>query len=102
MTDKPLPLAEGLFYDRAKLLIMVNLMSAKSALSFLELTEATQLTKGNLSSHLQKLELQKLVKITKEFVDKKPLTTIEVTSRGKKAFKEHLDEMQNLIKRTKF
>ncbi len=101
MAEKVAPVVNGIFYDRAKLMIMVHLIHTTEALSFLELLQATQLTKGNLSSHLKKLEAEKLLKIKKEFVEKKPRTSIEITSKGRNALKEHLDEMQSLIKLAK-
>jgi hypothetical protein len=36
--------------------------------------------------------------VKKQFIGKKPNTTYAVTKTGKKAFNEHLDALENLIK----
>lgn len=101
MAENIFKMNQSPFFDRSKLLIMMSLISTTKPISFLELSENTQLTKGNLSSHLQKLEAEKLIKISKQFLDKKPLTTLEITSKGKKALNDHLNELQSLIKQVK-
>jgi DNA-binding transcriptional ArsR family regulator len=50
---------------------------------FVFLQRATGLTKGNLSSHLTKLEEAGLVKIEKRFVLESPNTNVGLTSIGK-------------------
>ncbi len=102
MSEKIPKLEDGLLFDRAKLLIMTSLASVKEAMSFNELLEATALTKGNLSSHLQRLEAGRLVKINKYFLDRKPLTTVELTSKGRQTLKGHLESLQAIIKNVKF
>ena len=49
-------------------------------------------------------ELQKLkyIKIRKQFIDKKPNTSYFSTNAGKKAFSEHLDALETLIKKTSY
>lgn len=89
---------ESLFFDRARLEIMSVLMMSSKPVSFNELLERTQLTKGNLSSHLRRLEEQKMVVVEKDFVDRKPRTTVKISSDGKTAFKNHLQDMQSLLK----
>lgn len=89
-TDSP-------YYERSKLMIMTALASENDSLSFAELAERTQLTKGNLSSHLSKLESLGAVKVEKSFDGKKPLTTVSATKDGLKGFRAHLDTLQNLL-----
>ncbi|MCM2281776.1 MAG: transcriptional regulator [Bdellovibrionaceae bacterium] len=101
MSEKVSKLEPSVLYDRSKLLIMTSLATTRGPISFNELLESTQLTKGNLSSHLQKLEGDLLVKINKEFVDRKPLTTVEITAKGKSALKTHLNSLQALIQKIK-
>ena len=54
---------------------------------------ATGLTRGNLSSHMTKLEEAGYVEVIKEFVDRKPVTLLKLTDAGRAAF---LDYRQNL------
>ncbi len=54
------------------------------------------LTKGNLSSHLTKLEAAGLVEIRKRFVHKKPNTNAALTSTGKQRIARHWDQLERL------
>ena len=55
------------------------------------------LTRGNLSSHMSKLETAGYVKIKKEFVDKIPRTLLRLTKEGKKAFKNYRQNMKQML-----
>tara|TARA_B110001454_G_scaffold219199_1_gene251774 strand:+ start:77467 stop:77715 length:249 start_codon:yes stop_codon:yes gene_type:complete len=77
---------------------MTVLYKSKEPISFSELLLRTSLTKGNLSSHLAKLEGSRSVEIKKSFVEKKPLTTICISETGKIAFKQHLAKLQDILK----
>ena len=56
-----------------------------------------QATDGNLSVHLRKLEVAGYVAIDKQFVGKKPLTTVTLTELGRSAFILYLDAMAFLV-----
>jgi DNA-binding MarR family transcriptional regulator len=63
------------------------------------LKEMLQVTDGNLASHITALEKMEYVKVQKQFVGKKPNTSYAVTKAGKKAFGNHLDALENLLKK---
>ena len=65
--------------------------------SFGDLTDDLDLTEGNLSSHLQRMEDAGAVDIRKEFVDKRPHTTAALTDEGESMFEEHVQALQGLI-----
>jgi len=65
--------------------------------SFNDLTDDLDLTEGNLSSHLQRMEEANAVEIRKEFVDKRPRTTAVLTDEGEALFEEHVQQLQALI-----
>lgn len=65
---------------------------------FSTLKEMLDITDGNLASHISALEKIEYVEVKKQFVGKKPNTTYSVTKLGKKAFNEHLDALEQLIK----
>jgi len=65
--------------------------------SFNELTEGLDLTEGNLSSHLQRMEDAGAVEIHKEFVDKRPQTKTILTDEGEELFENHIQQLQGLI-----
>ena len=72
-------------HEPARLAIMAVLYSVESA-DFLYLLHSTGLTKGNLSSHLMRLEEAGYVHISKSFRGKLPLTTCSLTATGRDAF----------------
>lgn len=86
------------FENRVRLGIMSVLM-VNDSLDFNSLKELLQVTDGNLASHATALEKEGLIHIKKEFAGKKTLTTYSATRVGVKAFEEHLDALEKLIKR---
>ncbi len=86
-------------HEPSRLAIMTVLASCESA-DFLFLRRITSMSKGNLSSHLSKLEKEKLVDIRKTYEGKKPLTIISLTNNGKKAIKNHWDQLEELKKQS--
>lgn len=84
-------------HEPARLMIMAHLFVVESA-DFLFLQRQTVLTWGNLSSHLSKLEGAGYVDVKKEFVDRKPHTVLQLTSKGRTAFQEYRQSMKQLFK----
>ncbi len=62
-----------------------------------KLMNQTQLTRGNLSSHLSKLEAAGYVEIKKEFVQKIPRTLLRLTEEGRNAFVQYRQKMQQVL-----
>jgi DNA-binding MarR family transcriptional regulator len=87
---------DRIIHEPARLLIMAYLFVVESA-DFLFLERQTGLTRGNLSSHLAKLEDAGYVEIKKEFVDKIPRTLLSLTPSGRKAFKAYRDNMKQVL-----
>jgi len=88
------------FENRIRLGIMSILM-VNDIIDFNSLKNMLQLTDGNLASHLSALEKATYIQIFKNFVGKKPQTTYSATTEGKKAFLEHLNTLEKLIKKNK-
>lgn len=86
------------FESRVRLGIMSMLM-VNDSLDFNSIKDLLQVTDGNLASHATALEKEGLIHIKKEFAGKKTLTTYSATKVGIKAFEEHLDALEKLIKR---
>ena len=87
-----------LLADRVRLAIMANLSLSGGPVDFNTLLEELQLTKGNLSSHMRKLEEAELVAVHKEFVGRKPRTTYVCTVRGKTEMRNYLNTIEALLK----
>ena len=86
---------DRLIHEPGRLAILTVLSSVTDA-DFVFLQRTTGLTKGNLSSHLTKLEDAGLVAIEKRFIRKKPNTNIALTAIGKKRIAEHWEQLERL------
>ncbi|WP_294736879.1 transcriptional regulator [uncultured Flavobacterium sp.] len=85
------------FDHRIRLGIMSTLMVNEYA-DFTTLKELLGATDGNLASHAKALEAEKYIQIEKQFIGKKPNTRYVMTKEGKKAFKNHINALEKLIK----
>lgn len=85
---------DKLIHEPARLAIMTILSAGESA-DFLALQRLTGLTSGNLSVHLSKLEEGELIRLDKQFVDKKPKTQIQITAKGQHALEKHWLQLEN-------
>jgi DNA-binding transcriptional ArsR family regulator len=90
---------DRLIHEPARLLIVTILSTVESA-DFLFLQRETDLTKGNLSAHLSRLESAGYVNIEKTFKGKLPLTICKLTEAGQGAFDGYRQQMQNFIAKT--
>src|SRR5512134_1366112 len=90
---------DRLIHEPARLLIVTILSTVESA-DFLFLQRETELTKGNLSAHLTKLEDARYVKIEKTFKGKLPLTVCKLTAAGRKALMQYRRQLQDFIQKT--
>lgn len=86
---------DRLIHEPGRLAILTVLSSVEDA-DFVFLQRTTGLTKGNLSSHLTKLEQAGLVRIQKRFVYKKPNTNVALTADGKRRIARHWDQLERL------
>ncbi len=86
---------DRLVHEPGRLAILTVLTSAQTA-NFVFLQRATGLTKGNLSSHLTKLEEAGLVEIEKTFVHKKPNTDVALTPLGRRRIARHWEQLERL------
>ena len=78
-------------------LAVVSVLVATPSLTFTELRDTLEMTDGNLSVHLQKLEEKGYVGITKHFVGRRPQTTCRLTPQGRRAFTRYLDLLQAVV-----
>jgi DNA-binding MarR family transcriptional regulator len=88
------------FENRLRLQIM-SVLVVNDRYDFNSLKELLATTDGNLASHLKALEKEEYIIVHKSFLGRKPNTNYEATEKGKKAFKQHLDTLENLIKQQK-
>jgi DNA-binding MarR family transcriptional regulator len=72
-------------------------LSVVESADFIFLLRQTRLTRGNLSSHLSKLEKAEYITIQKEFVDKIPRTLLSLTEAGRQAFQHYQQDMRQVL-----
>jgi DNA-binding MarR family transcriptional regulator len=88
---------DRLVHEPARLMILMALYAVKAA-DFTFLLNVTELTDGNLSSHLSKLEAAGYVKIEKGYDGKKPRTRLSLTEAGRKAVDTYRTTMSKALK----
>lgn len=87
---------DRLIHEPARLVIIAILYVVESA-DFLYLLRETGLTKGNLSSHLSRLEEGGYVEIEKTFEGKTPRTIGRLTDSGRNAFEAYRLQLKAII-----
>jgi len=87
---------DRVIHEPARLAIMAVLYACEEA-DFVYLLNATGLTRGNLSSHLVKLEEAGYVVIEKRFLGRKPNTLCRLTPAGREAFREYWANWQLIL-----
>jgi DNA-binding transcriptional ArsR family regulator len=87
---------DPMLHERGRLAI-VSALAAAPRLTFTELRDALEMTDGNLSVHLQKLEEKGYVAIDKQFVGRRPQTSCQLTRPGRQAFQRYLDHLEAIV-----
>ncbi|MGH8226110.1 MAG: transcriptional regulator [Gammaproteobacteria bacterium] len=83
---------DRLVHEPARLLILTVLAGAKQV-EFTFLEKMSGLSKGNLSSHMSKLEAADLIRVNKRFRGKRPLTELRLTAAGRKALDDYRNQL---------
>ena len=78
-------------------MMIVALLAAVEECDFLYLLHETELNKGNLSSHLAKLEEAGYVQIEKTYRGKVPQTLLRLTRAGRAAFVEYRRDLNEAM-----
>jgi DNA-binding MarR family transcriptional regulator len=89
-----------LIHQPTRLRIMAALASLEpdEKVDFGFLRDLLELTDGNLSVHLQKLEEAGYVGIEKTFEGRRPKTWVSITPGGHDAFSKHIDALEEIVK----
>ena len=78
-------------------MMIVALLAAVKECDFLFLQNETGLSKGNLSSHLVRLEAAEYVAIAKGFRGRVPQTVLRLTPVGRRAFDKYRERMNGVL-----
>jgi DNA-binding transcriptional ArsR family regulator len=88
---------DPILHERGRLAI-VAVLAGSPRLTFTELRNTLEMTDGNLSVHLQKLEEKGYLHIDKQFVGRRPKTSCQLTRTGKQAFRRYLDRLDAVVR----
>lgn len=80
---------------------IMSLLVAAPSMSFTELRNTLELTDGNLTTHIKKLQQAGYVGITKSVYKNRPLTTVALTKDGLKAFEQYINLLEQIVQETK-
>jgi DNA-binding MarR family transcriptional regulator len=95
MKDFDVSALDEVIHVRARLGLMAYLAGAGKA-DFNTLKGALDLTDGNLSVHLKRLEEAGYVALERAVVGKRARTTVGLTKTGRKAFADYVDGLSGL------
>jgi DNA-binding MarR family transcriptional regulator len=97
MSETPFPELDTVIHSPARLQIVSTLMLLEEA-DFVYLLNVTNLTRGNLSTHLSKLEEVGYVEIEKTYRNKRPLTLLRLTKQGRNAYEIYRKTLLDFLK----
>jgi DNA-binding MarR family transcriptional regulator len=97
-----LPELDAVIHAQARLRVTVALaaLAPGDQIAFPRLQQLLEMTPGNLSTHLRKLEDAKYVEITKTHQRRTPVTYVELTQRGRRAFEDYTANLRALLETT--
>ena len=98
MSDFNYQQLDDIIHSRIRLAIMAILVSVDQA-GFIFLKDQVNVTDGNLSVHLRKLENAGYISVKKTFIARKPVSIYKITNKGRKAFKVYVDRLEKFIKK---
>ena len=88
-----------MIHQPTRLRIMTLLVSVPQVdhLAYGFIQKTLDLTGGNLTIHLRKLEAAGYLAITKEFLGSKPRTWVQATVAGRRAYADYLSNLQKAL-----
>ncbi len=90
---------DPVIHAAARLKIVAALATLKpgAAITFPTLQKSLDMTAGNLSTHLRKLEDAAYVGVEKTIEGRSPVTYVSLTRAGRAAFEEYTDTLRALL-----
>jgi DNA-binding MarR family transcriptional regulator len=86
---------DSLIHEDSRLKLITALNECETC-DFNFLLAITRLTRGNMTVHMRKLIDAEYVQETKEFLDRKPHTNYRLTTAGRAAYKQYMQEWKRL------
>ena len=91
---------DRIIHEKARMGIM-SLLAASPQLSFTEIRDTLEMTDGNLSVQIRTLQQAGYVAVTKSVEDRRPRTTCALTSRGRRAFRDYIDTLAEIVRQSR-
>jgi DNA-binding MarR family transcriptional regulator len=79
---------------RLRVVAALSALEPGDRLAFPRLQELLDLTAGNLSTHVRKLEEVGYVRVDKTFRGRTPVTWLALTGKGRRAFEQYQDSLR--------
>ena len=91
---------DRVIHEPARLTIVALLAGVREA-DFLWVLRESALTKGNLSTHLARLEAAGYIEVEKTYRGRIPLTLLRLTRQGRTAFDRYKKTINGVLTRTR-
>jgi DNA-binding MarR family transcriptional regulator len=91
---------DRVIHEKGRLAIM-SMLAASPELSFTELRDSLNMTDGNVTTHIRTLQESGYVSVSKSYQNKRPLTTVSLTTAGRKAFAGYVDLLEQILQQTR-
>jgi DNA-binding MarR family transcriptional regulator len=91
---------DRVIHEKGRLAIM-SMLAASPELSFTELRDALGMTDGNLTTHIRALQETGYVSVAKSYQNRRPLTTCSLTAPGRKAFREYVNLLEQIVQQNR-
>ncbi|MCP4644486.1 MAG: transcriptional regulator [bacterium] len=98
-----MPDIDAVIHQPVRLRIMASLMAlgADDQAEFSYLKRLLEVTDGNLGAHLGKLEEAGYIAVEKKFMARKPCTLLNLTHKGRSAFADHVQALEEILATTR-
>ena len=94
-SEPPIGAIDKLVHEPVRMALL-SILDGVAEADFAFLQRTLQLTQGNLSAHLSKLEAGGLVVIAKAFQGRTPRTTVQISDAGRAARAGHWQQLEAL------
>ncbi|HLS72580.1 MAG TPA: transcriptional regulator [Actinomycetaceae bacterium] len=86
--------------SRLRVMAALAALDAGDRLTFSKLQQLLDMTAGNLSTHLRKLEDARYVAVEKLFEGRSPVTYVALSKQGRRAFETYTESLEALLRGT--
>lgn len=82
---------------RLRIVSVLATLEQGGSITFPRLQELLDMTAGNLSTHLRKLEEAEYVAVSKSHEGRTPVTYLALTTKGRRAFEDYTAALRGLL-----